>query len=418
MLLTHPQGPVLCQTTVFAPPQDVPAAPVYYPTPEEFQDPLSYISKIRPEAEKYGICRIVPPAGCWDPPFVLGAGASAAAGARDAAGRDSFRFFARKQYTSHLTMRPRSTDERGEGDEAVEGAKGGSAEGAGCGGGEPQACGSGRMGRMCMTHMDGMAAPHGAKAHHGHHHHHHHGGKPRQQQQQPQQQPPGAAPAVPHGDPREPKAKVGMPGAMGVAAVPKGGAEEVAVTVTADARALGQAAAGVPLVTTAAGGEDPRPPAAAVAASTAQFLRPLMQPHPLLGGEAGWGTAAVASHSKRQRRAASGSPRADLTAAAAGVEGGGDAGGGGRMGRSGSTGRVTRMASLRSSDGSGSEESDDGGGEFGFTSSERPHTLRSFQAYCAWARAVHFGLPPHGERAGAGGARRRSVSADRCGGSH
>ncbi|EFJ42974.1 hypothetical protein VOLCADRAFT_66451, partial [Volvox carteri f. nagariensis] len=42
--------------------QGVPSAPVFYPTPEEFADPVSYIAKIRPEAEKYGICRVVPPA--------------------------------------------------------------------------------------------------------------------------------------------------------------------------------------------------------------------------------------------------------------------------------------------------------------------------------------------------------------------
>ncbi|CAJ1975665.1 unnamed protein product [Sphenostylis stenocarpa] len=42
-------------------------APVFYPTIEEFEDTLSYIEKIRPFAEPYGICRIAPPA-CWVPP--------------------------------------------------------------------------------------------------------------------------------------------------------------------------------------------------------------------------------------------------------------------------------------------------------------------------------------------------------------
>ncbi|XP_047341859.1 lysine-specific demethylase JMJ18-like [Impatiens glandulifera] len=42
-------------------------APVFYPTMEEFKDTLGYIAKIRPKAEAYGICRIVPPTS-WTPP--------------------------------------------------------------------------------------------------------------------------------------------------------------------------------------------------------------------------------------------------------------------------------------------------------------------------------------------------------------
>ncbi|KAI5384630.1 lysine-specific demethylase JMJ18 [Lathyrus oleraceus] len=45
-------------------------APVFYPTFEEFEDTLGYIAKIRPIAEPYGVCRIVPPA-CWTPPCPL-----------------------------------------------------------------------------------------------------------------------------------------------------------------------------------------------------------------------------------------------------------------------------------------------------------------------------------------------------------
>ncbi|KAG6545509.1 hypothetical protein Mapa_013111 [Marchantia paleacea] len=45
-------------------------APVFYPTDEEFQHPLRYIAQIRPLAEAYGICRIVPP-NSWNPPLGL-----------------------------------------------------------------------------------------------------------------------------------------------------------------------------------------------------------------------------------------------------------------------------------------------------------------------------------------------------------
>jgi len=47
----------------------VPLGPVFYPSVEDFSgNPLHYIEKIRPIAEKYGICKIVPPEG-WDPRF-------------------------------------------------------------------------------------------------------------------------------------------------------------------------------------------------------------------------------------------------------------------------------------------------------------------------------------------------------------
>lgn len=36
-------------------------APTFYPTEKDFQDPLEYIDKIRLIAEKFGICRVVPP---------------------------------------------------------------------------------------------------------------------------------------------------------------------------------------------------------------------------------------------------------------------------------------------------------------------------------------------------------------------
>ncbi|KAJ9549610.1 hypothetical protein OSB04_022153 [Centaurea solstitialis] len=39
----------------------MPECPVYYPSKEEFEDPLAYLQKIAPEASRYGICKIVSP---------------------------------------------------------------------------------------------------------------------------------------------------------------------------------------------------------------------------------------------------------------------------------------------------------------------------------------------------------------------
>ncbi|KAI4904891.1 hypothetical protein NFI96_011591 [Prochilodus magdalenae] len=51
----------------FIPP---PECPVFEPSWEEFADPLGYIAKIRPIAEKSGICKIRPPPD-WQPPFAV-----------------------------------------------------------------------------------------------------------------------------------------------------------------------------------------------------------------------------------------------------------------------------------------------------------------------------------------------------------
>ncbi|XP_012736578.2 lysine (K)-specific demethylase 5Ba [Fundulus heteroclitus] len=53
------------QQNEFIPP---PECPVFEPSWEEFADPFAYINKIRPIAEKTGICKIRPPPE-WQPPF-------------------------------------------------------------------------------------------------------------------------------------------------------------------------------------------------------------------------------------------------------------------------------------------------------------------------------------------------------------
>lgn len=74
---------------------NIPQAPVYYPTEEEFKDPLEFIDKIRAEAESFGICRIVPPKS-WKPPFALNP--------------DSFTFPTKSQAIHRLQVRPAPCD--------------------------------------------------------------------------------------------------------------------------------------------------------------------------------------------------------------------------------------------------------------------------------------------------------------------
>ena len=49
---------------------ELPEAPCFRPTAEEWADPLRYIAAIRQQAEPYGLCRVVPP-GDWAPPVAV-----------------------------------------------------------------------------------------------------------------------------------------------------------------------------------------------------------------------------------------------------------------------------------------------------------------------------------------------------------
>ncbi|XP_056394986.1 lysine-specific demethylase 5C isoform X1 [Hyla sarda] len=73
----------------FIPP---PECPVFEPTWEEFADPLGYIARIRPIAEKSGICKIRPPVD-WQPPFAVEV--------------DNFRFTPRIQRLNELEAQTR-----------------------------------------------------------------------------------------------------------------------------------------------------------------------------------------------------------------------------------------------------------------------------------------------------------------------
>ncbi|KAI3703499.1 hypothetical protein L1987_73621 [Smallanthus sonchifolius] len=49
----------------------VPECPVYFPSKEEFEDPLVYLQKIAPEASRFGICKIVSPLSASVPAGVV-----------------------------------------------------------------------------------------------------------------------------------------------------------------------------------------------------------------------------------------------------------------------------------------------------------------------------------------------------------
>ncbi|KAJ9508664.1 hypothetical protein QJQ45_027957 [Haematococcus lacustris] len=80
--------------------KQVPEAPTYFPSEDEFRDPFAYIASIREEASKFGIARIIPPPS-WDPPCAL----DRISQPRGGSSGDGFCFTPRKQFTSHLCMR-------------------------------------------------------------------------------------------------------------------------------------------------------------------------------------------------------------------------------------------------------------------------------------------------------------------------
>ena len=41
----------------------------FHPSPDEWKDPMAYISSISDTGKRYGMCKIVPPLG-WNMPFV------------------------------------------------------------------------------------------------------------------------------------------------------------------------------------------------------------------------------------------------------------------------------------------------------------------------------------------------------------
>lgn len=67
--------------------------PTFYPTAEEFLDPMEFITSLGPHAKPYGMCKIVPPIG-WKMPFSLAT--------------DTFRFKTRAQRINSLEAASRA----------------------------------------------------------------------------------------------------------------------------------------------------------------------------------------------------------------------------------------------------------------------------------------------------------------------
>ncbi|KAK8846748.1 hypothetical protein IAR55_005835 [Kwoniella newhampshirensis] len=67
--------------------------PTFYPTAEEFQDPMGYVDSIAEIGRRYGICKVVPPQG-WKMPFAIET--------------ETFRFKSRLQQLNHLEAASRA----------------------------------------------------------------------------------------------------------------------------------------------------------------------------------------------------------------------------------------------------------------------------------------------------------------------
>ena len=98
--VSNRKRPVAIKRTVETPPlsydlSSLIEAPVFHPNEKEFNDPIEYLEKIRSECERFGICRIVPPAS-FKPECQVA---------------DAMRFTANNQYI-HRMFRRRGTNSR------------------------------------------------------------------------------------------------------------------------------------------------------------------------------------------------------------------------------------------------------------------------------------------------------------------
>ena len=132
--------------------EDIPPCPQYFPTEEEWNngDPLEYINKIRPEAEKFGLANIVPPKS-WQPEFCL-------------PNKEFMRFRTRIQAVNELQNRPAGLGKRARmkeaGGEKVATASGGRmASAAPTTTAAPPAPSAGRMGGAAPATTNGKNQP-------------------------------------------------------------------------------------------------------------------------------------------------------------------------------------------------------------------------------------------------------------------